>query len=82
MRPEVLTFATFMETVLRQNDKKGGWDSMSYHDLFMRVCDELTELAEEIDKGDKSFIMKEALDAGNFLMMIFNKALKDIWSRR
>lgn len=79
LRSEVMCFASFMELVLKHNDKKGGWDSVSFHDLFMRLLEEADELREQIDKGDRSFTMKEAIDVGNFAMMIFDKALHEIW---
>ena len=47
IRPEVATFAIEMETVLRENDHKSGWDRMSVHELFSRIKDEFEELQRE-----------------------------------
>lgn len=82
LRIEVLTFSHFMELTLRQNDEtkgKRGWRSMSFDELFTNLIKEVKELKKALDKriveGDKSFILKEAVDVANFAMMIFDKSL-------
>lgn len=44
VRPEVHRFALYMEHVLRENDFKGGWQSMTNEQLLARLKEEVKEL--------------------------------------
>ena len=78
IRPELAAFALEMETVLRENDHKSGWDTMSVHQLFSRIKDEFEELQREytlqtnaldgINRRDR--LRKEAIDLANFCMFL------------
>jgi len=78
IRPEVAAFAIEMETVLRENDHKSGWDRMSVHQLFSRIKDEFEELQREyilqtnaldgVNRKDR--LRKEAIDVANFCMFL------------
>jgi hypothetical protein len=50
VRPEVAKFAIEMETVLRENDHKTGWDGMDVGDLFYRIKLEFNEMKEVYDE--------------------------------
>ena len=49
VRPEVAKFAIEMETVLRENDHKSGWDEMELLDLFYHIRLEFNEMKEVYD---------------------------------
>jgi len=82
LRPEVQAFAELMELKLRKNDDKPGWKNDDPRDLFMRVRDEMVELADAIaefpvggagkmDALDASMnVGNETADLANFAMMI------------
>lgn len=79
LRPEVMAFARLMETVLRQNDHKGGWKECEPDWLANRVLEEAAELKEAADAGaihsppdkdEQEAIAREAADVANFAMMI------------
>jgi len=59
-----------MELVLRQNDHKGGWEDEKIRDLFVKVMDEVGELARAMDDGLPGEIQKECCDVANYVMMI------------
>jgi len=78
IRPEVAVFAMEMESVLRKNDHKTGWNEMSVHQLFSRIKDEFEELQREyilqtnsldgVDRRDR--LWNEAIDVANFCMFL------------
>jgi len=74
LRPEVREFAEAMERKLRKNDAERGnsWkiSPMSY--LLERLEDEVRELRNAILDGN-TFILPEAADVGNFVMMIIDR---------
>lgn len=80
IRPEVAAFAVWMETVLRQNDHKGGWDHMHPMDLLARIAGETQELRDAIfdwqcrpdsdDAKERLRVASEAADVANFCLMI------------
>ena len=49
VRPEVAKFAIEMETVLRENDHKSGWDELELLDLFYHIQLEFHEMKEVYD---------------------------------
>ena len=70
LRPEVLRFAAKMESVLRKNDWKGGWQRMTTKDSLSRLYEELRELNAAAKTGPPELIVKEAVDVANFAMFI------------
>ena len=84
LRPELQEFAEEMERVLRNNDHKSGWDSMSIHSLFERIKGEFEELQREYilmnnatDSGGRIHRMgHEAIDIANFCMFLHYNTLK------
>lgn len=80
MREEVKKFAEEMESVLKENDYKGGWDRCSISWLEKRLIKEVGEYAESSmlvdDEGDRSFEQdrkKELVDIANFCMMLHSR---------
>lgn len=77
LRPEVQRFAEAMETQLRANDHKPGWQQDDPLDLCDRIQQELDELIQAIE-GNKdgappdSEVMREAADVGNFALMVWD----------
>jgi hypothetical protein len=78
LRPEVIGFAVMMETVLVQNDWKGGWQDMEYDEILERIDQELAELKEAFTPlktrfwatSEQENAKKEAIDVANFCMML------------
>ena len=68
LRPEVLAFASVMESKLRANDHKAHWRECSLDYLLTRLEQEALELREAINCGDG--VIGEAADVANFAMMI------------
>lgn len=85
VRPELAAFALEMETVLRENDRKAGWNEMSVHQLFHRIKGEFEELQREyilqsnaldgVNRRDR--LRKEAIDIANFCMFLSYWAHKE-----
>lgn len=83
LRPSVRRFAYHMESVLRQNDHKGGWENEPLPDLWYKLEEETKELAHRIMVTDHgagigasgSEIRHEAVDVANYAMMIFDNTL-------
>lgn len=73
-RPVVQRFAILMETVLRKNDDKGGWNLDGFPSLMDRLGEEVEELWEAIEtpggETRMALIAKEAADVANFAMMV------------
>ena len=72
-RREVEEFANYMEDVLRDNDDKGGWQSMSILDIIDRMEEELHEVRTVYLKSkstDWRALKHEAADVANFCMML------------
>lgn len=70
MRPELALFAQFMETKLKLNDHKGGWEKCSIEDLFTKLQSEVDELRAAIEAEPNLNVAFEAADIANFAMMI------------
>jgi len=68
LRPEVLAFASVMESKLRANDHKAHWRECSLDYLLTRLEQEALELREAINCGEG--VISEAADVANFAMMI------------
>ena len=59
-----------METKLRRNDHKTGWQTMSVDALMVRASQELLEMSNAItDDMTERRVRLEAADVANFLMM-------------
>ncbi|WP_016741565.1 MULTISPECIES: hypothetical protein [Bacillales] len=83
MREQVQWFAGRMESKLKENDHKGGWDGCGIFWLRNRLVEEVNELSDAMDAGhnsesglDLNNIICEAADVANFAMMIADKARK------
>lgn len=77
VRSEVAKFAIEMENVLRENDRKSGWDEMGIDNLYLAV-------RRKVDKFNKLYMnyndnahykivqdmRKEAIDIANFCMFL------------
>lgn len=79
LRPEVTGFAVMMETVLAQNDWKGGWQDMDYDEIIERIDQELNELKAALRPAqgflsarEREVAKKEAVDVANFCMMLLD----------
>ncbi len=71
LRAEVIAFAVAMETKLRLNDFKGGWQDMSEGDLVERIQDELQELELAVVRSEPAeVVLSEAADVANIAMFI------------
>lgn len=76
----VAKFARLMESVLRDNDHKSGWQTMGFEELLSRIIDEVRELdhtpGTTWGRGPNFFrvkaseVRKECADIANFAMMI------------
>lgn len=66
LRPSVKRFAEVMESKLRVNDHRGGWDNCNSQWLLAKVMEELGELLQAQMPAE---IAEEAADAANYLMM-------------
>ena len=88
IRPELAEFAIEMESVLRDNDHKSGWDALPYDALFCRIRDEFEEMRREykdaIDTDMASYeaesiqnMRREAIDIANFCMFLCHNYPKD-----
>lgn len=70
LRPELRFFAREMERALRQHEHLPGWAGQPVDELFGRLVEEVDELADEIDTGDRERIIDAAADVANYAMMI------------
>lgn len=85
VRESVKWFAEQMESKLRENDKKGGWDNCNIYWLIKRINEETNELLNAVDLhrdlgATKENIIRESVDVANFAMMVADitrKYLKD-----
>lgn len=78
MRHELRTFAQCMETKLKQNDHKGGWENLTYAELFDKLRGEVDELEAAIAAEPTLNVVFEAADVANFAMMIAWNALREM----
>lgn len=71
-RPVVRAFANLMETRLRANDHKGGWEDVDPLWPFERLEEKVAELKAELyaDGCDADLVADLAADVGNYAMMI------------
>lgn len=74
MRTEVESFAKMMETKLKANEAKGGWQRTSQGWLIRRLLEEVGELITALETDNIAAIQGEAADVGNFAMMIADNA--------
>jgi len=70
MRKEVKHFAELMEQRLKLSDYRGGWEGGSPDYLLSHARKGIDELGEAIYNLDLNGAIQEAVDVGNFLMMI------------
>jgi len=75
MRAQVEWFAELMEKQLSKNDYKGGWEvsNCSLEYLYLRLMEELGELASIRAGSANGDTVKEAADVANFAMMIADR---------
>lgn len=81
LRQEVIDFALEMESILKDNDHKTGWDNLSIHTLYNRIKQEFEELQAEYIvmthnlKDESLFIQRmwrESIDIANFCMFLYH----------
>jgi hypothetical protein len=88
LRPKVQAFAEAMETILQQNDYKGGWQGCSNRYLLKSIEEEIDEAAEYInalnvinrmnrvskslDKKLNAAFCHELIDIANLIMMVWD----------
>lgn len=72
IRPSVLKFAEKMESVLRENDYKGGWDDVPLEYFEQRLHEEIGEYNNAV----ANMKIHEIVDVANFCMMI-----SEYWER-
>ncbi len=72
IRVEVSHFVEAMESKLKQNDDRDGWQDCSMEYLLGRLAGECVELNKAVDSGEG--ILEEAIDVANFAMMIADRA--------
>lgn len=75
LRPSVRVFAEAMEERLRENDDKGGWgkNECSIEYLERRLIEEFAEYLGEKSCETGNSPAWEAVDMGNFAMMLFHR---------
>jgi NTP pyrophosphatase (non-canonical NTP hydrolase) len=83
VRESVKWFSEQMESKLKENDKKGGWDNCNIYWLIGRLKEETNELLNAVDLhrdlgASKENIIKESADVANFAMMIADIARKHL----
>lgn len=66
----VVEFSKHMLVKLRLNSHKGGWENETLARMLKRLNDEVVELTEALDEGDRVHIIEEAADVANFAMFI------------
>ena len=76
LRPAVETFAVAMERMLRENERKGGWDGNIDEFLKAKVTEETAEMFMAHVEGDMIQAAKEAVDLANFCMMLWTRWLE------
>lgn len=77
MRESVQWFAEQMETTLKKNDHKGGWEDCDNDYLIELLFQEVNELYHAIEAPSDNYtqnIINEATDVANFAMMIADRA--------
>lgn len=69
IRPEIVAFAAAMESKMRKHDADRGdsWKKCNIDFLHQRIEEEMSEMS--LADGDE--ISDEAVDVGNFAMMIW-----------
>lgn len=76
MRPAVACFAEQMELVLQENDHKAGWEKDEEMWLFLKLLEEVAEVALNIREGGSTEnLAKECVDVANMAMMIADNTL-------
>ena len=81
IRKELVKFVDEMESVLKDNDYKGGWDDCSIEFIRNKLIEEFREVLLESGKlitGDTSEknikkTQKESVDLANICMILFDK---------
>lgn len=76
LRPALAAFSQNMEETLRRHDEKQPpFRDMRPLDLWLKLYDEVIELRETIlAGGSREAICADAVDVGNYAMMIFDQA--------
>ncbi len=75
-RKELQNFAIQMESVLRLNDYKGGWQDMADEEIIARILEETAEIitAKACISGNSP--ETECIDVANFAMMLWDNIMK------
>lgn len=79
-RLPVLKFAIEMETILRRNDYKDGWEDCNIEWLEERLQEELQEYfdCKKDNYSRKELKQDEIIDVANFCMMIYEYYKREI----
>ncbi len=72
-REQVRDFAEEMERKLARNDHKRGWLELPVEALMLKLCVEIEELRIALDYETIEEAMAEAVDVGNFAMMVWDR---------
>lgn len=78
IREAVKKFTVRMESKLRKNDHKGGWENCDAFKLFDLLLEEKNELEDALESLDPYDIIDECADVANFAMMIADNAARMI----
>jgi len=73
LRYPVLKFAFAVETNLRKNDYKGGWEDCQLEYLLDKLYEEVEEVDEALDTPGFGAYEYESADVGAVAMMIYDK---------
>lgn len=83
LRREVEWFAKQMERRLKENDHKPGWKHDSLSSLVVRLDEEVSKIWSNIalfeGESDYEEIYEDAIDLGNFAMMVADVAAERAW---
>ena len=72
LRTPLKDFALVMESILKENDHKGGWEWDTPQQLMTRLDEEVGELHQAFRDNDPYLVQKELVDVANFCMMIYD----------
>ena len=74
IRQELISFIEEQECRLETNDHKGGWRKESFFELHARLQKQADQILEALYADDMNKVIRNSIDAGNFSMMMHDKA--------
>ena len=72
MRESVKEFAEMIEKILQKNDSKGGWEECTNLYLATRLVEEVGEVMQKLNAGERGAMSLEVIDVANFAMMLYD----------